>query len=761
DNEFGLELESHLALLQERFERAGMSPDDARYAAERQLGGVTRLKENLHESRTLPLLETVCRDAKYAIRQLRKSPAFSMTALLTLALGIGATTAMFSVVNAVLLRPLPFRDPASLVEIYQDESRTGFAREEFTPANYLDCKTQNHVFETVVAVDENTYNLTGSSGEPQKLTGVMPTWDLFPLLGVKPLLGRVFAQGEDRPGNEHVVLIRYRLWRGRFGGDPRAVGREILLNGDKYTVIGVMPPAFAFPDASDDLWMPRAFTPEQLASRGEHYLWVVARLRPGVSLQQANTDLKILTSNLVRQYPEEMRFVNRFFAEPLQERYTRDARRGLTILLGAVGFILLIACANITNLLLSRAAARQHEIAVRRALGAERKRILRQLLTENLILATAAGCLGILVAESCFRFLAHLIPEDLTRTVSLSINLPMLSFALMISVVSSFLFGLAPALEASSTDLSCALKESGQGSAGSRHRVMGNLLFIGEVALCLFLLVASGLLIKSLVILRTIDPGFRSDHVLTMEISRSSVHDDLARRPQFFDAVLARVRALPDVRSAGFTSVLPFAWKGGMAGFVPEGAVLRPEISYSASDRVVTPGYFEAMRIPLRRGRLFDDHDDRPDAPPVAIINETMARKFWPGQDVIGKRLRFIGADPRSPWARIIGVVGDVRQMGLNEPPHQEMYFPHWQAVGNYMVPGGLAIRCGSDPLLLARAVTQVIHAIDPNQPVSDVTTLDDLLDREVAHPQIQAILLGSLAALALILANVGIYGVM
>jgi putative ABC transport system permease protein len=708
------------------------------------------------------MLQDIIKALRYGARTFFRNPGFTAVALITLGLGIGATTAMFSVVDAVLLRSLPYHDPPRLVAIYDDRSRAGFPRTDFSPANYQDCRTQNHVFEGVAAIDENTFNLTGTTGDPRKLTGIMSTWDLFPLLGVQPLVGRTFSQEEDRPGNERVVLISYRLWLGRFAADPGIVGRGILLNDRKYTVIGVMPLGFAFPDAGDDLWMPRAFTPEALASRNEHYLMVIARLKRGVSLTLANADLKVLANQLARRYPEAMRFDSRFFAEPLQERYTRESRRGLLLLLGAVGFILLIACANIANLLLSKSASRRHEIALRRALGADRTRIVRQLLTESALLAVGGGCLGILLAECCFRFLNHLIPEDLARTVSLSLNFTVLGFALALSLTSTFLFGLVPALQISTADLSSALKE-GRGSAGSRLRNTGSFLFSGEVALALVLLVASTLLIRSLVGLRSMDPGFRPDHVLTMVVPLRSVrYSEFARRAQFFDDVLARVKTLPGVKSAGFTSVLPFGWKGGgMGGFVPGGIVLRPDISYTASNRVVTPGYFETMRIPLRRGRLFDEHDDRPDAPAVAIVNETMARRFWPGQDALGKRIRYATTDRGAPWARIVGVVGDMRQMGLNEPPLEEMYFPHWQAIGNYMLPYGLAVRCDRDPLQLAHAITRAVHSVDPDQPVSAVMTLDDILDQELAQRRVQTVLLGGLAALALILASVGIYGVM
>jgi putative ABC transport system permease protein len=429
--------------------------------------------------------------------------------------------------------------------------------------------------------------------------------------------------------------------------------------------------------------------------------------------------------------------------------------------MAAVAFVLLIACANIANLLLSRATGRQREIAVRTALGAGRTRIVRQMLTESALLAIGGGLLGILLADWCFEFLKNLIPEDLSRTVSLTLDLRVLGFAVAISLLSSFLFGMAPALQVSTLDLNDVLKEGGRGSVGSRRRIFRNLLVVGEVALSLMLLVGSGLLIESFSRLRGLDPGFRADHVLTarLEVPRTK-YGDFAKRSEFFERVLGRVRALPGVEVAGFTSALPLTWAGGTSTFTPEGTIVEPASNYEANNRVVTPGYFEAMRIPLRRGRLFQDADG-PDAPPVAIVNETMARKFWPNRDPIGKRFKFGSPEDKTYWRRIVGVVADVRQMRLNEPPRQEMYFPYWQTKENWMIPRDLAIHTSGDPLGRVSAVRNAVWSIDKDQPVSNIMTLDDLLDREVAQRRVQAALLGGLATLALILACVGIYGVL
>ncbi|MGA2736565.1 MAG: ABC transporter permease [Bryobacteraceae bacterium] len=714
-------------------------------------------------------MRTFIQDLRYGLRLLARSPGFTAIALLTLTLGIGATAAIFSVVDAVLLRALPYRDPQRLVTVFEDDSEVGFPRNTPAPGNYADWKAQTQIFDDVAAAAEygryHVFNLTGDTGgdagEPEKLQSASVTQNLFSVLGAKPALGRVFRPEEDRPGRPHVVLIGYGLWRRRFAGDPGIVGRAIVLNGEKYTVVGVMPAGFAHPSTSADIWTPMALTPDQLADRGNHYLEVVARLRPGVTLAQANAGLQVLCKRLARAYPDTNAGIRRFFAEPLQDTYTQGARTGLIVLMAAVSFILLIACANIANLLLARATGRQREIAVRTALGAARSRIVRQILTESALLAAGGGLLGILLADWCFNFLKNLIPVDLSRSVSLSLDPGVLAFAVAISLASSFLFGMAPALQVSRIELNGVLKEGGRGSSGPRRGILRNLLVVGEVALSLMLLVASGLLLQSFAKLRGIDPGFRADHVLTVRVDAPVTnYGEFAKRSAFFQRVLERVRALPGVQAAGFTSALPLTWEGGSSGFTPEGVAARPDLPWSANNRVVTPGYFEAMRISLRRGRLFQDGDGA-DAPPVAIVNETMARKFWPNQDALGKRFKFGDAGDKTPWLRIAGIVGDVRQMRLNDPPRQEMYFPYWQAKDNWMVLRDLAIHTSGDPLTMAGAVRQAVSSVDPDQPVSNVMTLDGLLDQEVAQRRVQAALLGGLAALALILACIGIYGVL
>jgi predicted permease len=767
ESELDEELRTHLENEAAKYLAKGLPAEQAARQARLALGGLEQTKEECRESRGTRWLEDGVQDVRYGLRMLRKNAGFSAVAILTLSLGIGATTAMFSVVDAVLLRHLPYRDPARLVSLYEDRSSTGFHRRQFTPANFAACKARTVIFEDVAAVDaDRFYNLTGNGETPERLSAEGVTHNLFSILGVHAQIGRVFGPEEDTPGSEHVVLLSHRVWESRFGGDRNVIGQAVLLSGQKYSVVGIMPPWFSFPNKDADLWVPLAFTSQQLADRGAHFLTVLASLQPGVDVTRANSELRVLSQNLRQQHMDTMRFVDGFVAVPLQEVYTESARGGLIVLLVAVAFILWIACANIANLLLSRAAVRQCEIALRTALGAGRGRIVRQLVTESAVLALTGGMLGTFLAGGSFGFLRALIPEDLSRTVSLTLNLPVLTFALLLSLASTVLFGVTPALQISKTDVNDSLKEGGRGGAGRRGKSLRNLLVIAEIALSLVLLVASALLLKSFANLRGVDPGFRADQVLTAQIDvPDTKYPDFVRRAQFFQDVLLRVRALPSVTSAGFTSVLPFAWKSGMGGFLgmaafqPEG-VTRPDVQYGALNRVVSPGYFETLRIRLLRGRFFDDHDGR-DAPSVAIVNETMAQKFWPNGEALGKRFRFnlVGGGFRS--FQIVGIVDDVKEISLGEPPKEEMYFPYWQAQGNYMVPSILLVHTSGDPIRLSYALREVVWSVDADQPVSQIATMAAVVDQEVAQRRVQVVLLGGLAALALTLACIGIYGVL
>jgi len=709
------------------------------------------------------MFQDLVKDVAYAARTLTRSRSFTAVAILTLTLGIGATTAIFSVVDALLLRPLPYRDPAHLVSFFEDLDKLGYPRARVSPPTYLDLKAQTRVFDTVAAVNETSFNLSGGAGSITMLTGALITHDLFMVLGANPLLGRTFRPEEDRPGANRVVLLSFSLWQSRFAGNAGIVGQPIRLNGELYTVTGVMPPDFSFPDKESDpieVWAPRAFTPQELTARRARYLMVIARLRSGISLSEANASLRLLASQAARQYPDDMRGVNGFFAEPLQESNTHDVKRGLMLLMAAVGFILLIACANVANLLLSRSAGRRREIALRTALGAGKGRILRQLLTESAVLSLAGGALGTCFAVASFAYLKQLVPEDLSRTASLSLNLPVFGFTILISLASSFLFGLAPALEIAKADVNETLRDGGWGSAGSRRTLTG-IFVAGEVALSLLLLVCAGLLLKSLSKLRDVDPGFQSAHVLTLDFDLGEARfQDEAQRARFFEQVLEQTRALPGVESAGLTGGLPLRSKGWTEEVTPEAASTWRDALANMIYRVITPGYLETLRVPLVRGRFFDSRD-REGARLVAIVNQKAAREFWPNQDPIGKRLKLGRLNSSAPWMEIVGVTGDVKHTGLNEPSRQEVYCPYLQTKASRQWARFLALRTTGDPLRILPELRRIAARIDRDEPLNHVMLMRDVVALETSQNKVQTMLVSGLAALALVMACLGIYGVM
>ncbi|HVH69837.1 MAG TPA: ABC transporter permease, partial [Candidatus Dormibacteraeota bacterium] len=536
----------------------------------------------------------------------------------------------------------------------------------------------------------------------------------------------------------------------------------IRLNDEPYTVKGVMRPDFSFPDKEIDaieVWVPRAFTPEELAARTARYLIAVGRLRPGISLDEANADLRILASQEIRQYPRDMLGVTRFFAEPLQESNTHDAKRGLIMLMTAVGIILLIACFNVATLLLSRAENRRREIVLRAALGANTSRIVRQLLAESMLLSFIGGVLGTSLAVSSFTLLKHLIPDDLSHTASLTFNLPVFGFTVLVSLVCSFLFGLAPSQQTAKVDLIETLREGGRGSAASRQGLRDTFV-MAEMALSLVLLVCAGLLLKSLWNLRSVDPGFQPAHVLTLDFDLAETkYRDWLQRTQFLERFLEATRTLPQVQSAGLTGGLPLTSKGGV--FVtPEGSSTWSESPAIVAYRVITPGFLETLRIPLIRGRLFDSRD-REQQPQVAIINQKAANDFWPDEDPIGKRLKLGRADSGSPWLQVVGVTRDVKENGLNEPTPYEVYCPYLQSRNSWQWPRFLVVRTTSEPLQIHEELRRLVARLDPEEPLNHVMTMSEVVDRQTSQMSTQAALLSGLAALALIIAGIGIYGVM
>ncbi len=709
-------------------------------------------------------MDTLLKDFRYGIRSLLKRPSFTAIAVITLALGIGANTAIFSLVNAVLLRTLPFADPDRLVMIWEDASFAGFPRNTPAPANYVDWKTQGQTFADMAAQDMRSFNLTGD-GEPEKVEAFGVTANFFPLLGIKPALGRAFTNEEDKPGAKQVVIINYNLWQQRYGGEQNIIGRQLMLSGEKYTVVGVMPAGFQFLDSKVGMWVPIAFRAEQLTARNRHYLTVIARLKPGVSIEQANAEVRAIHQRIARDHPDEAGRITAY-VRPLRDEVAGDIRRPLLVLSVAVGFVLLIACANIANLLLSRAASRRREMAVRSALGAGRLRIVRQLLAEGLLMSAAGAICGLVLAWWSFSFLQRLIPDGLALSTKLSLDFQVLGFTLLLTFITTLVFALIPAFQISKIDLNLALKQgggrSGLNAGGNRLR---SAMVVAEVALALVLLVGAGLLIQTFFKLREQYASLRSESVLTLRtVLPDKKYGDLSQRTNFYKQVLARVQSLPGVVSAGYATSIPLAWKGGTSGFIPEGRNLEQlssgGIAYDANHRQVTPDYLKTMRIPLQRGRSFNDSDNEQSIK-VAIINETMARQYWPGEDPLGKRFTMDDPTDKATWVTIVGIAGDVRQMGVDEPVKAEMYFPYQQSQEPFYTPRDLTIRTAVDPLSLVTAVRNEIHQVDPEQPISNIRTMGQMLGEETASRSLGMTLLTIFAGLALLLATVGIYGVL
>ena len=704
-------------------------------------------------------METLIKDIRYGVRGLWKRPGFTVVAVLTLALGIGANTAIFSVVNAVLLRPLQFRDPDRLVMIWEDATFAGFPRNTPAPANYFDWKTQTQSFADMAATHEQTFNLTGD-GEPERVAAYAVSANFFPLLGVPPAFGRTFVEDEDRVGANNVAVLSHALWETRYGGDPQIINRDIQLDGAKYTVVGVMPVGFQFMEDDVRLWVPLAMSSEDAANRGGHYLTVVGRLKQGVTFDQAQADLAAVMARIAKDHPNQT-FDGKLgaFALPLREQLAGDVRSSLLVLLVAVAFVLLIACANVAGLLLARAVARRREIALRIALGASRTRVVRQLLTESVLLSVAAGIIGSVLAYFSFAFLQKLIPAQMALLTSLNLDTRILAFTLLLSLVTGVIFGLVPALQSAKVNLNDALKQSTRVTSTGKLR---SVLIVFEVALSIVLLVGAGLLIQTLFQLFNQYDVLKPEQVLTMRtVLPRTKYKELSQRSGFYQQVLDRVEHLPGVIAAGYTTAVPLSWKGGTSGFYPEGTNDPiPGVSYDANHREVSANYLQAMNIALREGRYLEERDNE-NSLRVVVINETMARQYWPGQNAIGRRFKLGDPQDDIPWIQVVGVVADVRQMGLDEPVKAEMYLPFRQDESPWYAPRDLAIRTSGDTSSLVGAVRQIVHDVDPDQPISNIATMSDVLGVEAAQRRMGMIMLVAFAGLALLLASLGIYGVL
>lgn len=700
-------------------------------------------------------METLLQDLRYAVRMLRTKPSFTIIVVLALAIGIGANTAIFSVVNAILLRPLPYKNADRISMIWMDNPKLGVAQDWHSYPNYVDYKEQNQVYEDMAAFNDRSFNLTGA-GDPVRVVGVWTTASLFSVLGVEPALGNIFSQAEEEPGKDLVVVLSNGLWKRRFGGDPGIVGQSISLNGVNRTVLGVMPASFTFPEKETELWIPLALNPQRRQARNLISYKAVGRLKPGVTIEQARAEMSAIAKRLDDQFSQSGYGVNLVL---LHDQETGTVRPALLILLGAVAFVLLIACANVANLLLARAALREKEVAIRVALGAGRWRIIRQVLTESALLALAGGAAGLLLAVWGLDVLVALSPSDIPRLDQTGIDGRVLAFTLGVSLLTGLIFGLVPALQSSKSDPNESLKEGGRGSTGGvRGRRVRNSLVVSEIALSLVLLIGAGLLIKSFMRLQQFELGFNPDSLLTMRIQLpGSKYRDGKQVVGFYQQLLQRMEAVPGVQSVGAISSVFITDTPNSTNFSIEG---RPVPTGAEAIEVpldsISPSYFRAMGIPLLRGREFDDRDVE-GATPVVIINQTMANRFFEGEDPIGKRFVYGRSAPDNPWITIVGVVADMRRTGFDKLPRPETFLPEAQNPDNALT---IVARTATDPASFAGALRNEVWAIDKDQSVYDIKTMQQTLSEKMSQRRFNMLLLVVFAAVALTLAAVGIYGV-
>jgi putative ABC transport system permease protein len=711
----------------------------------------------LGTSRGKSMIADLWQDLRYGSRMLLKSKGFTAIAVLSLALGIGANTAIFSLVNAVMLRPLPYKEPERLVKIWAKEFKTGRDQLSVWAADLADWKRQNQSFEDMAAAHYAVFRLAGEDGTEQIFSGVASA-NLFPLLGVEAAIGRTFSPEEEQPGHHKVVLISHGLWQSRFGSDPNLSGKTVRVDGESHTVVGILPPGFKFHFLREiQIWKPLVLDTKALTHR---HAWpnvqVIARLKPNIALPQARAEMETITGRLAREYPS----TNAGFGArvtPFHEEVTGHTHQTLLILVAAVGFVLLIACANVTSLLLSRAIEREKEVAVRLVLGAGRRRVIQQLLVESLLLSSLGGTLGLLLTAWGVSALVPLIPFNVPRADEVSLDSRVLGFTLVVSMLTGVLFGLAPALQASKPNLNEALKESDRGRVAARRSLLRNCLVVAQVALTLVLLAGAGLMANSFIRLRRLDPGFTTERLLTMNIRLSlSMYAQDHQWAVFFQQLTERVRGLPGVEDATATSTLALSASDILQPFSIEGRPPSPGEKPMASFSAIDHEYFRVMGISLTKGRYFD-FQDRPGTMPVAIINEHLARRYWPDEDALGKRLIVKRYRDTDELLTIVGVVRDVKQARLEAEPEPHLYRPHLQKPWAKMY---LIVRAADDPLSLAKPVRDVVRSFNKDQPVSEVATMEQLRSRWLVQPRFYLLLLGIFAAVAITLSAVGIYGV-
>jgi putative ABC transport system permease protein len=758
DRELDAEVRSYLENVAEEKMRQGMNPEEARRAARIELGGIEQVKEDVREARAGASLDSLLQDLRYGARMLRKNPAFTAIAVLTLALGIGANTAIFSVVNAVLLRPLPYTHSEQLMIIRETSQRVGVHSPSYP--DFLDWRKQSRTVSQMALLNNRAFNLSGVA-QPENISGYAVSPNCLSMLGVRPFLGRDFLPSEEAPGTAPVVMLSYALWQSHLGADPDAIGKTITLDGRSFTIIGVLPSKFRLDDKTD-LLAPIGVWAADMMDRGDRGdAEVLGRLAPGSTLQQARAELDTIAVNLQKAYPMLNADIG-IDVTTLRDQLVGDVRPAILVLFGAVVFVLLIACVNVANLFLVRGAARSREIAVRQACGASRSRIIRQMLTESFLLAAIGGALGILVGALGIVGLRHLVSTDMFQGVTIAIDRSVMLFSSVMIVLVALAFGLVPAWQASQPQVQETLKEGGRSATSSvaQHRLRG-VLVMAETALALVLLVGAGLMMKSMYRLLKVNPGFQSDRVLTMEMDlRTAQYSELPARINFWQQVLEKVRAIPGVEEVALGTVIPLTGDHRRADITIEGLPVPDVGTFPHPDRhSVSANYTNVLKVPLMRGRTFTDADTET-SQRVGLINSTMARRYWPNQDPIGKRFHWGhpgSTESDDPWITIVGVVADTKLYGLANPARLEVYLPFRQEPQNDVY---LILRSAVDPASLTSSVRDAVASIDKDQPVFNVVTMQHLVDDSVSTPHLTLVLLGLFSGLALILAAIGIYGV-
>ena len=769
ESELQDELRFHFDREVEKYERSGLTHQESVRHARLAFGGEEQVKESCREARGTQLTETVLQDVRYGLRTMGRNPGFFSIAALTLALGIGASTAVFSIVDSILLKPLPYPKAERVMMLWREGPLAGIGDFPWSPLEYSILARTEKAFQNIGAFKKDSFNLTGTAN-PELLEGVRTTAGFFSVLGVSPALGRVFTTDEDRPGHQGVVVLSNRLWRTRFGGDADVLGKAINLNGSAYTVIGVMPSSFRFPNQEGipfifdlpretQLWVPLALSTSP--PRGPSELGVIAEVKPGESAARIDEQLKLFEAQVDTEIPQEKGWSSH--AIPLRQQIVSDARRPLLLLLGAVSIVLLIACANVAGLLLNRSLGRRRELTLRGALGAGRFRLIRQLLTESLLLSLSSGVVGILFGLACLLAAKHFGPSDIPHLQETGLNLPVIAYALGITVITGVLFGLAPAVGATQMNMIEALKEGGQRSIGSAAAPrMRNALLVMQVAMALVLVVAAGLLVRTFYSMLRANAGFDVAKVVTFELPLPAMkYPDTERMAQLYQQVLLRLQSVPAVRSVGFASVVPMGGAAdGTVIRIPEHpAANRSEQPYS-NYSFISPGYFTAIGAPLLRGRDFSDADTLT-SPHVTIINRVMANRYFPGEDPIGKQVG-VGST-KFPVRTIVGVVGDIKHASLREVPEPEMLVPFTQneiKVWPSMQTMQFAVRTKIDDASIEESIRQAVHAVDPDLPIAKFATLATLVDSSMTADRFSMILVTSFGVLALVLASIGMYGV-